>query len=64
MSIREAVIRWLGGESKSRTFVMDSEFHRSEELRVDRLGPDEDDLNGQPREAFPYDPWRPRRTLR
>ena len=58
MNLREKVIRWLGGKPEGRgTYVMDSEFHRSEELRVDRLGPDADDLRG-----LPHDPWRPRRT--
>jgi hypothetical protein len=43
-----------GGVVKPGTFVMDTEWHRSEELRPDRLGPDEYDI---------VDPERPSRTL-
>jgi hypothetical protein len=42
------------------TFVSDAEFHRTEELRVDRLGPSEEDV---PDHAPPDDPWRPQRSL-
>jgi hypothetical protein len=38
------------------TFVMDATMARSEELRVDRLGPSQDDV-------VPHDPERPSRTL-
>lgn len=42
------------------TFVVDADLNRSEELRVDRLGPGEEDLE----DPLPVgDPWRPSRTL-
>lgn len=68
MSIRDAVIKWLGGEPKRRTFVVDPEWKRSEELRVDRLGLDEDIIVSEDREWKPppgavADRWRPRTTL-
>lgn len=44
-----------GGVGQS--FIAEVEWHRSEELRPDRLGPSEDDL------VIPVDPWRPRKTL-
>jgi hypothetical protein len=46
---------------KPGTFVADVEWKRSEELRVDRLGPGPDDVD-EP-EPIRDDPWRPRRTL-
>lgn len=45
------------------TFVQDVTWHRSEELRPDRLGPDEDDINDDRKAIRDKDPWRPRRTL-
>lgn len=44
---------------KPGTFVADVHWERTEELRVDRLGPGEDDIPEEARQ----DPWRPMRTL-
>jgi hypothetical protein len=44
----------------SGTYVMDVEWHRSEELRPDRLGPSQEDV---PDPVQVRDPWRPSRTL-
>jgi hypothetical protein len=46
---------------KPGTYVADVEWKRSEELRVDRLGPGQDDVPNP--EKIRDDPWRPRRTL-
>jgi hypothetical protein len=43
------------------TFVMDIEWERSEELRPDRLGPSQDDVEDP--EKVRVERWRPRRTL-
>jgi hypothetical protein len=43
------------------TYVADVEWKRSEELRVDRLGPGQDDVSDP--EKIRDDPWRPKRTL-
>lgn len=53
---------------RQRTFVADVEWHRSEELRPDRLGPSEDDLAEsdsawRPPKDAARDPWRPKNTL-
>ncbi len=62
---RRIIVR-LGGvvPDEKQTFVMEAQMERAEELRVDRLGPSEDDLVGE-REPFvpPNDPWRPATTL-
>lgn len=60
---------WLGDLMRKRrvaqarpgSFVADVEFHRNEELRVERLGPSADDID--PTDETRNDPWRPRRTL-
>jgi hypothetical protein len=59
------LIRRLGGVVPERkTFVVDAEIERSEELRVDRLGPTEDDLaDDDPEWTPPPDAWRPESTL-
>lgn len=59
------LIRALGGVvPERRTVVVQADIERTEELRVDRLGPDEDDLDKDEREPFvPDDPWRPSTTL-
>jgi hypothetical protein len=62
---------WLFGEKvadarPSGTFVMDAEWERAEELRPDRLGPGEDDLDDEEPVVNLYslnDPERPVRTL-
>lgn len=43
------------------TFVMDTEWMRSEELRPDRLGPAQDDVQDPIRVRA--ERWRPSRTL-
>jgi len=43
------------------TFVMDIDWVRSEELRTDRLGPSQDDVENP--ERVQTERWRPRRTL-
>lgn len=43
------------------TYVMDIEWERSEELRPDRLGPSEDDVEDP--ERVRIEKWRPNRTL-
>lgn len=50
------------------TVVVDAEWVRSEELRPDRLGPDEDDIiDSDPMWRPPMgarrDPWRPTNSL-
>ena len=47
-------------EKPQGTFVMDSKWERSEELRPDRLGPGQDDV---PDPEPVRDPWRPTRSL-
>jgi hypothetical protein len=43
-----------------KTFVVEGEFHRTEELRPDVIGvPSEDEV----KDDGPHDPWRPSRTL-
>jgi hypothetical protein len=62
---RQRLIEALGGvvpEEKS-TFVVDALIQRSEELRVDRLGPGEDDLDPDGDQPVRIDPWRPVNTL-
>lgn len=44
-----------------RTFMMDAEWVRSEELRPDRLGPGPDDVVNP--ERVKVERWRPKRTL-
>lgn len=39
------------------TYVMEAQWERSEELRPERLGPSQDDID------LVQDPWRPRRSL-
>ena len=41
------------------SFVVVAQWERSEELRPDRLGPSEEDLD-----HIPEDQWRPKTTLR
>lgn len=61
-------MKWLRKSWRSRqareetrgTFVADIEWHRSEELRPDRLGLTDGDKELT---EFPHDPWRPQRTL-
>jgi hypothetical protein len=43
------------------TFVMDVEWKRSEELRPDRLGPTQEDVENP--ERVDAERWRPRRSL-
>jgi hypothetical protein len=43
------------------SFVAETEFHRNEELRPERLGPSADDVDEA--DQTHVDPWRPRRTL-
>lgn len=53
--------RWRGSTAKPTTresFTMDATWDRTEELRPDRLGPDEYDVG-----VVPRDPERPSRTL-
>lgn len=65
------LIRRLGGvvpDKPRRTTVQDISWERAEELRVDRLGPSEDDIRNEdpewvPPEGLQRDPWAPRRTL-
>lgn len=70
MNWREMLIRRLGGVVPERqSFVVDADIERSEELRVDRLGPTEDDLIQEdptwtPPPDAQADPWRPESTLR
>lgn len=62
-------MNWLGRLFKRRertveapkTFVMDVEWHRSEELRTDRLGPQGDDVPDP--ERVRLERWRPERGL-
>ncbi len=58
--IRRMALRISGADGNSgRSFVVDAEIHRMEDLRPDTLGvPSEAELNDQP-----HDPWRPARTL-
>jgi hypothetical protein len=56
--VKRMLIRWLGDQPR-RTEVVEAEWHRSEELRPDRLGPSTDEVQAWIRE----DPWRPRNTL-
>lgn len=60
--MREWLLRLLGGVTPTR-FVgtVQAEFERAEELRPDRLGPDEDALMREGWKA--RDPWRPKNTL-
>jgi len=65
------LIRRLGGvvPDKPRvTHVEEAEWERAEELRPDRLGPSEADIQNEdptwvPPEGLQRDPWAPRRTL-
>lgn len=62
---KKRLIRSLGGvvPGEKSTVIVQAEVERTEELRVDRLGPSEDDLEGE-RESFANrDPWRPSSTL-
>jgi len=68
---KKRIIRALGGvvrDKPKRTYVEEPSWERVEELRVDRLGPSEDDLRADdptwtPPEGLQRDPWAPRRTL-
>lgn len=58
------LVRLVLGDIQPRgTFVVDAEIHRTEELRADRLGPDEDLIAEETAWEPPPDPERPRRTL-
>jgi hypothetical protein len=46
---------------EGKTFVMEAEWLRSEELRPDRLGPSQDDVENP--ERVRVERWRPSRTL-
>jgi len=67
--IKAWILAWLTrGVARRHTFVGDVEWHRSEELRPDRLGPDEDDLLEsdpiwRPPMGARRDPWRPTDSL-
>jgi hypothetical protein len=60
---------WLGNLMRKRrvaqlghgSFVAETEFHRNEELRPERLGPGDDDLDKA--DETHVDPWRPTRSL-
>lgn len=68
---RARLIRALGGvvpDNPKKTYVEEPGWERAEELRVDRLGPTEDDLRQDdpewtPPEGLQRDPFAPRRTL-
>ena len=67
---RARLIRRLGGvvPGEGSSFVVDAHWERSEELRPDRLGPDEDlirdeDPTWKPPPDAVADPWRPRSIL-
>lgn len=47
----------LAGVDRSRSFVIEGDWERAEELRTDRLGPTDDDVK------IPDDPERPQATL-
>jgi hypothetical protein len=57
------VRKLLGLERKHKpgTFVMDIDWERSEELRVERLGPSPEDVPDP--ERIQVERWRPSRTL-
>lgn len=59
MSILSRIMRKRRGVDRKGSFSAEIEFHRTEELRPERLGPSADDL---PSDAF-NDPWRPSTTL-
>lgn len=60
--MKERLLRWLGFIPSTKFIgTTQAEFERCEELRPDRLGPDEETLM---REGWKErDPWRPRNTL-
>lgn len=62
---KRRIITRLGGvvPEPKQSFVMEANMERAEELRVDRLGPSEDDLDGEREPFVPDDPWRPATTL-
>lgn len=62
---KRRIITALGGvvPDEKQSFVMDADMERAEELRVDRLGIDENDLMGDREPFIPDDPWRPATTL-
>jgi hypothetical protein len=65
MSLLRTIFRRRAGKSPQAgvggTFVMEAEWERSEELRTDRLGPSQDDVENP--ERVRVERWRPRRTL-
>lgn len=62
---KRRIITRLGGvvPEEKKTFVMDAQMERAEELRVERLGLSEEDLVGEREPFVPADPWRPATTL-
>jgi len=59
--IRRIFKRRSAGVVPPTTFVMEAEWLRSEELRPDRLGPSQDDVEDP--ERVRIERWRPSRTL-
>lgn len=59
------LIRYLGGvvPEPRGTFVSQAEIERSEELRVDRLGPSAEDLDDYTAPTLPHDSERPESSL-
>jgi hypothetical protein len=62
---KATLIRYLGGVVPEHrgTFVTQATIERSEELRVDRLGPTVEDLDDYTEPTLPYDPERPESSL-
>jgi hypothetical protein len=59
--VGEAIRNGRLPEFHRETYVMDVAWERAEELRVDRLGPNEDDVVNP--ERVRVERWRPLRTL-
>ena len=61
MSLIRRIFRKRKESETPGTFVMDIDWERSEELRVDRLGPAPEDVPDP--ERVQVERWRPSRTL-
>lgn len=51
------------GQDRPGSFSLEAHIERTEELRVDRLGPTEEQIAEETAWEPPPDPWRPKRTL-
>lgn len=62
------LLRRLGRVDRPGSFILNAQVDRVEELRADRLGPNEDDIIAEdptwrPPPPARRDPWRPTSTL-